>query len=160
MTVASDAELGTAGAPDPSSGIWGRVRSSPVVRYLAVGGSAFLVDLGLLALFHEAFGWTLWVATGSAFLLSFVYTYTLQRLAFGSKLPHGRALLRYTLLVGANTVVTAVLVSVASPVVGWVAAKVLTTAITTVWNFFAYKYWVFATPTTGHRALDGHEEAP
>lgn len=118
-----------------------------VVRYLLVGGSAFLVDLGLLALFHEVFGWPVWSATATAFLLSFAYTYSLQRIAFRSERTHGTALVRYTILVVANTAATAGLVELLSSTpLGWIGAKVVTTALTTVWNFFIYKYWVFATP--------------
>lgn len=129
---------------------WRRVASRldhGVVRYLLVGGSAFLVDLGLLALFHEVLGWPVWSATAVAFLLSFAYTYTLQRVAFRSERTHGTALLRYTILVVVNTAATAALVELMSATpLGWVGAKVVTTALTTVWNFFIYKYWVFATP--------------
>jgi putative flippase GtrA len=118
-----------------------------VVRYLLVGGSAFVVDLGLLALFHELLGWPVWIATAVAFLLSFAYTYTLQRLAFRSERTHGTALVRYTILVAVNLVATSGLVALlAVTPIGWVGAKVVTTAVTTVWNFFIYRYWVFAAP--------------
>jgi len=118
-----------------------------VVRYLLVGGSAFLVDLGLLALLHEVLGWPVWIATAAAFLLSFAYTYSLQRLAFRSERTHGTALVRYTALVVVNTAATSGLVALlALTPLGWVGAKIVTTAVTTVWNFFIYKYWVFATP--------------
>lgn len=123
-----------------------RLLSVSVVRYLLAGGVSFLVDLGLLALFHSVFGWPVWLATGTAFLISFAFTYTLQRLfSFMATTPHGRALLRYTLLVGFNTLASVAIVSaVNASLVGWVGGKVIATAVTTAWNFFAYKYWVFA----------------
>lgn len=128
-----------------------RLLSVSAVRYLLAGGISFLVDLGLLALFHSVFGWPVWTATGAAFLISFAFTYTLQRLfSFMATTPHGRALLRYTLLVGFNTLATVAIVSaVNASLVGWVGGKVIATAVTTVWNYFAYKYWVFA-PASGN----------
>lgn len=117
-----------------------------VFRYLAAGFLAFLVDFGLLALFREVFGWPTAVAAAVAFLVSFAFTYTIQRtLGFMSRAPHGRALVRYTILVGANTVATAVIVTlVDQTAAGWGVGKVLATAATTIWNYFAYRWWVFA----------------
>lgn len=115
-------------------------------RYLFAGGLAFLVDLGLLALFHQIFGWPTWLAAGVAFVLTFAFTYSLQRyFTFGSKAPHGRALLKYTALVVFNTVATAAIVALIDLTpAGWAVGKVVATATTTVWNYFAYRYWVFA----------------
>ncbi|WP_426738756.1 GtrA family protein [Plantibacter sp. 2H11-2] len=116
------------------------------VRYLLVGGSAFLVDLGLLALFYTVLGWPLPVATVVAFLLSFVYTYSMQRVfAFGSQAPQGGALVKYAILVVFNTIATAAIVSlIDTTFAGWIGGKVVATVATTIWNYFAYRYWVFA----------------
>lgn len=116
------------------------------VRYVLAGGLAFLVDLGLLALFHQVLGWPTWLAAGLAFVLSFGFTYSIQRyFTFGSHAPHGRALLKYTALVIFNTLATAVIVSLIDLTpAGWAVGKVAATAATTIWNYFAYRYWVFA----------------
>ncbi|MGN7799181.1 GtrA family protein [Leifsonia sp. 22587] len=132
----------------------------PLVRYLIAGGLAFLVDFGLLALFHEVFDWPTWLAAGTAFVVSFVFTYTIQRMySFGSTVPHGKALIKYTLLVAFNTVATAVIVAlVDTSALSWAGGKVIATAVTTVWNFFAYKYWVFAEPRrVGARPQPGED---
>lgn len=134
---------------DRPSGVQGPLRRllwNSGVRYLLVGGSAFLVDLGLLALFYNVFGWKLWIATTIAFLLSFAYTYSMQRVfAFGSKAPQGGALVRYAVLVIFNTVATALIVSaIDTTFAGWVGGKLVATAATTIWNYFIYRYWVFA----------------
>lgn len=123
-----------------------RLFSSSVVRYLIAGGLSFLVDFGLLALLHTVFDWPVWLATGVAFLVSFAFTYTIQRMfSFMSRAPHGRALVRYTILVAFNTLATVGIVSlVDASVLGWAGGKVIATIVTTVWNYFAYKYWVFA----------------
>ncbi|WP_431073508.1 GtrA family protein [Microbacterium phyllosphaerae] len=116
------------------------------VRYLLAGGLAFLVDLGLLALLHEVFGWPTWLAAGTAFVISFVFTYSIQRyFTFGSQEPHGRALLKYSLLVAFNTVATAGIVALIDLTpAGWAMGKIASTAAMTIWNYFAYRYWVFA----------------
>ncbi|MEV4735677.1 MULTISPECIES: GtrA family protein [unclassified Microbacterium] len=121
-------------------------RRYSALRYLLAGGLAFLVDLGLLALLREVFGWPTWLAAGTAFVISFAFTYTIQRyFTFGSQVPHGRALLKYALLVAFNTVATAGIVALidATPL-GWAVGKVVATGATTIWNYFAYRYWVFA----------------
>lgn len=116
------------------------------VRYLFAGGLSFLVDFGLLALFHEVLHWPTGIAAGVAFVASFAFTYTIQRtFSFGAQTPHGRALVRYTLLVVANTVATMGIVAmIDTTVAGWGVGKVVATIVTTAWNYFAYRYWVFA----------------
>lgn len=123
-----------------------RIRRNSGIRYLFAGGLAFLVDLGVLALLKNVLDWPLWSATGAAFLLSFFFTYTIQRIfSFGSSAPHGVALLKYATLVAVNTLATVAIVSLINPtVLGWIGGKVIATALSTVWNYFAYRYWVFA----------------
>jgi putative flippase GtrA len=123
------------------------------VRYLFVGGLSFLVDFGLLALLSQVIGWPLWIATSVAFLVSFAFTYTMQRVvAFSSQAPHGSSLAKYAVLVAFNTVASVVIVELASStVLGWGGGKVLATVVTTVWNYFSYKYWVYAHPSPARR---------
>jgi len=130
------------------------------VRYLLAGGVAFLVDFGLLALFHEVFGWPTWIAAGTAFVVSFAFTYTIQRVfSFESQSPHGPALIKYTLLVAVNTVATAIIVALVdqSPL-SWAGGKIIATVVTTVWNYFAYRYWVFAGPRRSNAAHEAARE--
>lgn len=126
------------------------IASHSAVRYLFAGGLSFLVDFGLLALLHEVLFWPVWLASGVSFLVSFAFTYTIQRyFSFNSLSPHGRALVRYALLVVFNTLATVAIVSLVnvSPL-SWAGGKVIATVATTAWNYFAYRYWVFATPKT------------
>lgn len=125
------------------------------MRYLFVGGIAFLFDFGLLALLSQVLGWPLWIATGVAFLVSFAFTYTLQRVVtFGSQAPHGASLAKYATLVAFNTVASVVIVELASgTMLGWAGGKVMATVATTVWNYFIYRYWVYAHPSTASREV-------
>lgn len=131
-----------------------RVFGHSAVRYLIAGGAAFLVDLGLLALFKNVLGWPLWLATGAAFLLSFFFTYTVQRMfAFTSVAPHGIALLKYGALVAFNTAASVLIVAAVDwSGAGWVVGKIVATVAMTVWNYFAYRYWVFAEQPKESRA--------
>jgi len=128
----------------PVRRIWG----NSAVRYLVVGGFCFAVDLGLLWVAHELLGVALAIATPVAFLASFVVTYTLQRVvAFTSEARVAPSVLRYATLVAFNTVATTVIVwAFEDTSLGWIAGKVAAVVATTVWNYFAYRYWVFATP--------------
>lgn len=137
------------------------VMTHSAVRYLVAGGLSFVVDFGLLAVLHELAHWPVWLASGVAFLVSFAFTYTIQRvLAFGSKAPHGKALLKYTALVAFNTLATMAIVTwVNQSPLSWAGGKVLATAVTTVWNYFAYRYWVFAGSPADGPAEDAGEGA-
>lgn len=129
----------------------GRMRGllgNTAVRYLIAGGAAFVMDFALLAIFRQVLGWPTWVAAGAGFVLSFAFTYTAQRIfSFESDTPHGRSLFRYAVLVAFNTVATAGIVALVDLTdAGWGIGKVVATVVTTVWNFFIYRNWVFAEP--------------
>ncbi|MEO9094813.1 MAG: GtrA family protein [Microbacteriaceae bacterium] len=131
-------------------------------RYLVAGGLSFLVDFGLLALLHVVFGWPVWLATGTAFLVSFAFTYTIQRyFSFSSQVPHGAALVKYTILVIFNTVASVIIVALLdhSPL-SWEGGKIVATAASTTWNYFAYRYWVFPKPTGRQAHSITEEEGP
>lgn len=132
--------------PDRPRPWWSSVYRNTVLRYLAVGSASFIIDFSLLYLFFEVLGWLLWIAATVAFLGSFAFNYTIQRaFSFGSEMPHGPALTRYVLLVIVNTILTAAIVSLFGELNDtWAAGKVLATLLTTVANYFAYRYWVFA----------------
>lgn len=117
-------------------------------RYLLVGGASFLIDFGLLALLYAALAWPLWIATGTAFLTSFVFNYAMQRsFSFGSTEKHVSTLVKYLVLLAFNTVATIAIVWLLDlGGLGWGVGKVAATLITTGWNYFAFKYWVFRSP--------------
>ncbi len=116
------------------------------VRYLLVGGLAFLIDIGLLAILHEIIGVPLVIATPAAFLTSFGLTYLMQRaITFDGESAWGSSAVKYTLLVIFNTFATTAIVA-GIDAIGWPweIGKVAAVASTTIWNYFAYRYWVFA----------------
>lgn len=115
------------------------------VRYLIVGGLSFLVDFGLLVLLHQVLGWAVGVATATAFLTSLVFNFAVQRkISFESGHKTHVSIIRYGLLVVANTLASVVVVELLTPtVLGYMGGKIISTAGMTVWNFFLYRHWVF-----------------
>lgn len=131
---------------------------SSVVRYLAIGGTSFIIDFSLLFLLHEGARLPLWISTAVAFLASFLFNYTLQRIfSFGSRRSHGVTLAKYITLVVFNTVATTLIVSAFDQMTnGWEWGKVCATLITTCWNYLAYRYWVFADSPKSGRSNHSH----
>jgi putative flippase GtrA len=131
-----------------------RILSHSAVRYLLVGGAAFLIDVGLLAALHDLLRMPLVVATPTAFISSFALTFILQRwLTFNSDAGLAASAVRYTMLVAINTLATTAIVSgIAALGAPWIVGKIVAVGSTTVWNFFLYKYWIFA--NRGHSRPD------
>lgn len=139
-------------------GLVHRIYHHSAARYLFIGGLSFLVDFGILALLHSVFGVPVWLATAIAFLASFAFNYSLQRaFSFSSGASHGRTLAKYVALLAFNTVATVLIVAALdASVLGWGGGKVASTLATTVWNYFAYRYWVFADATEQGEQGDAH----
>ncbi len=125
-------------------------------RYLVIGGLSFVIDFGLLFLLHELADWPIWLATAIAFLASFAFNYSLQKaFSFSSSAHHGRALAKYVALVIINTVATTAIVSLLDRFEnGWEIGKILATILTTAWNYFAYRHWVFSDANRGGRRTE------
>ncbi|HEV7147059.1 MAG TPA: GtrA family protein [Pedococcus sp.] len=126
-----------------------RLRDARVLRYLLIGGSSFVLDLGLLTLGFRTLHWPLWVATAAGFWGSFFYNYLLQRrFSFHAAGSQVGSLVRYSVLLAFNTVATIAIVGFFQRI-GWgyVTGKVIATGATTIWNYFAYKEWVFVAGT-------------
>lgn len=116
-----------------------------VLRYLFTGGTAFAIDFGLLALFKSVFGFPAWLAATLAFIISTVFAFLGQKyFTYASKAPTGRSLMRYLILLAANTAFTAVVVQGFDSFLGlYLLGKVVSTAITTVWNYPLMGHWVY-----------------
>ncbi|MEV7604682.1 GtrA family protein [Paenarthrobacter sp. NPDC089322] len=122
-----------------------KLLASSLFRFLVVGGLSFLVDLGLLALCFQVFGWPLWLATGAGFWGSFFFNYFLQRhFAFGGGGTALGGVLRYSGLLAFNTVAVMGIVELFQFLgAGYVVGKVVATIVTMGWNYFIYKHWIF-----------------
>ena len=122
-----------------------RILNSGALRYLVAGGLAFAFNVLLLNVFREVLGLPTSLSALLAFWASFFFTYSLQRMfAFRSEASVRASLFRYSVLVAFNSVVVAFVVTVCHDVLGLGLGS-------TVWNYFAYKHWVYArrSPATG-----------
>lgn len=135
-------------------GLLGAFFGHSAVRYLIVGGLSFAVDFGLLVLLREVFHWEVGPASATAFLVSLVFNFLVNRkFSFESAHRTHVSMFRYGLLVLANTLATVLIVQLLTPtVLGYMGGKVISTAAMTVWNFFLYKHWVFGKKAAHHGA--------
>lgn len=125
--------------------------------YLVVGGVTVVVDIGLLALLHEAYGVSLGIATTVAFCTAVTVNFLLNRTAMSSRGSQGlmQHALRYGSLVVANYLITLVVVTTAGHVGDrYLVAKVAVVAGSTLWNFLLYRHWVFTPPRATSSARD------
>ena len=125
--------------------LWALVAGSSVVKFLLVGGLSFAIDLGTLALLHEAFHIDLWIATPIAFIISLLFNFIAQRsFTFRSNSRRDASFIKYIALVIVNTGATDVIVNViAAAGLSYSIGKVVSTALTMTWNYFLYRHWIF-----------------
>lgn len=118
------------------------------LRFLMVGGLSYVVDLGTLLLLHDVAGWSVTAATSGAFLVAFVFTFTLNRqwVFPGSDGGVTGQVVRYLILVGANYLATlAIVVGLHAAGAPLAVAKTVAVAVLAVANFFLYRWFVFGT---------------
>ncbi|MET1088088.1 MAG: GtrA family protein [Arthrobacter sp.] len=126
-------------------GLAANLYHNALARFLMVGGVSFALDLGLLAALHEIFGVPLWIATPIAFLVSLVFNFLLQRMfTFRANNKGSVSAVKYVLLVVLNIVVTDLIVT-GFDALGWsyIFGKTTATVLTTAWNYFLYRHWIF-----------------
>lgn len=126
-----------------------RVDFSRVIRYLLTGGTAFALDFGLLAFLKSVCGVVAWLSAGLAFIVSTIFAFLGQKyFTYGSHAPTGKSLLRYLILLGVNTVFTALVVQGFDTWVDlYLVGKIVAAAITTLWNYPIMGHWVYSHPS-------------
>ncbi|MFA6427446.1 MAG: GtrA family protein [Candidatus Magasanikbacteria bacterium] len=117
-------------------------------KYFVVGISGLFIDMGTLVLFKEVFGWkpVIAVAINQAFLLT--YNFLLNKYwSFKNKeMPH-KQLVKFLSLAGFNYIF-----SVGAMYIfhdrffdfDYRLVRLGSIAVMVSWNFFLYKYWVYA----------------
>lgn len=117
-----------------------------LVRYIFVGGTTFALDIFLLILLHQKFGWGLAIATSIAYWLAIVYNFLLNRFwtfSLAEKESLHKHLVSYLILLGFNYLFTVVFVSLVSRHIYFALAKALAVIIQTSWTYLAYKHLIF-----------------
>jgi putative flippase GtrA len=149
-----------------------------MLRFGAVGALVYAIDIAALWVLHAQAGLPLAFATTLAFCCAFAANLALNRIfTFRVSGPMGRQGARLLALSGANYATTLVIVVGFSHLWSeYLVSKTIATAFCAVFNFFAYRRWVFepvadtpapslhASPETGRvimtrRAVDRPEQA-
>jgi putative flippase GtrA len=113
-------------------------------RYLFVGGGAFIVDWGSLALF-KFIGFNLYVSTALAFVLGLVANYILSKAfvfkAEKSSVGNTAEFIIYGVIGVIGLGLTELLMFILSEKIGihFLISKIIAAAIVLVWNFVARK---------------------
>lgn len=128
------------------------VLSGTVLRFGAVGALVYALDMVALWALRSVVGVSLGAATTLAFCCAFVANLTLNRVfTFRVDGPVARQGARLLVLSGLNYVSTLVIVLGLSHVwSAYLMSKTIATAFNSVFNFIAYRRWVFeAGPSVG-----------
>ncbi len=116
------------------------------VRYLFVGGTTFVIDEGLLILLHGKAGYSVPVAAFMAYVVAFVYNFSLNRwwtFSAADAASLKQHIVPYTGLFFFNLVFTVTAVSLLSHAINYAVAKPIVVMIQTGWNYFIYKNYIF-----------------
>lgn len=122
----------------------------PFVRYLIVGGSVYLLELGVILL-AQAAGARPVTAVAVAFWTGLVVSFVLQKfVTFGDKRTHHQIVLRQimavSLLVVWNFIFTVMVTKLLVDQMPATITRTIALAITTLWNFYLYRTSIFRKP--------------
>jgi len=132
-------------------GVWGKYRvDAVVIRFAVVGAIVYTIDVSALWVLHARAALPLGIATTLAFCCAFCANLVLNRtFTFGAPGPVGRQSARLLATAGLNYISTFVIVVGLSHVWGaYLVSKTIATAVNAVFNFAAYRRWVFVKPAT------------
>lgn len=114
-------------------------------RYLLVGGSTALLELGLFQLFSTIFGLPIAPSNIAAVILATACNFALNRnFTFNSSSNPLRSLVLYCLLFGFNLAFsTQTIIFLTDKGMNSAIAKLITQACVTCWNFVLYRTVIF-----------------
>lgn len=123
----------------------GFVERRSATLYLVTGVTGFVVDFGLLVFFREVGGTPVWLATSAGFWVGLAVVFLVNKyVTFGVRHQGHVQLLRYLVLLGVNWLLTLAFVGLAVHVgVGYQFGKIIAVTAMTMWNYPAYRLWVF-----------------
>lgn len=141
-----------------------KILSHTGVRYLITGGASYGIELSVLLLLSGILHLGPVLSVGISFWVGLVISFILQKfLAFNNKTVKPKHLIRQSLQYGAlvlvNYLFTLWFVSTFEPIVGLVIARTVALIITTIWNYFIYKYVLFGNKKVGIYYIIGQMSA-
>lgn len=126
-------------------------RREQFVRYIVVGATSYLIEMGSLYILHNLFGLTSLVSVAISFWIGFSAAFVLQKwFAFASHDKTRRTLtkqlLAYSTLATWNYVFTLGMVALFTPLASVFILRTIAIIIITIWNFAIYRV-IFKTST-------------
>lgn len=122
--------------------------NTPIIRYLTSGGLSFVVEIITLYILinlvhlpaHLGVAISFWIGLIVSFVLQKIFTFSDTNT---SRKRTGMQIASYGALVLFNYAFTILFVYIGSqlPVI---ITRTIALAITTTWNYFLYKYWIFS----------------
>jgi putative flippase GtrA len=134
------------GAMETVKHISRKVYEHSFVRYVAIGGTTFMLDFLILVLLHGVLGVNLLVAATISYWSSIIFNFVANRVwTFGATETHiAKHAVAYGILLGFNYVFTLAFVGIASHMgMHYTIAKVFAVAIQIPWTYIAYKKVIF-----------------
>jgi putative flippase GtrA len=116
------------------------------LKYGIVGGSCFLLDIGSLYIFVEFVGINYLLAATLALGIATCMNYYLNRIwTFGSRTPVIWSFSKYVALLGFNYVlmIATLFIFVEFFGINYLVVKSLFMSLIVLWNFLAYKFYVY-----------------
>lgn len=116
------------------------------VRYLAVGGTTFIADFGILFTLHGIFKLNLAASTSVAYWIAMSYNFALNRywtFDVREKASLKRHITTYFGLIVFNYLFTVTFVSIVGTHINYILAKALAVAIQMSWTYIIYRDHIF-----------------
>ncbi|WP_370324450.1 GtrA family protein [Euzebya sp.] len=133
-----------AATPAPAADAGGSTLLTRLWRFLVVGGSSAVIDLGLLIALRELAGLHIPVATTIAFWTGLLYNFSLNRVWSFDADRVGVPFAKYLIVVGLNYLLTLAIVTGGHEIgVAYAVAKVFAQGLGACFTFVAYDRWVF-----------------
>lgn len=123
-------------------------RNSQFIRYIFVGGTSYILEIGLLAYLEYGLHIPTVVSVSISFWFGFLVAFVLQKIVtFEDRQRSVKKIawqsISYALLVAFNFIFTLVFVQLCSPVAGVLIARTIALVITTIWNYVVYSKVIF-----------------
>ena len=116
------------------------------IRYIIIGGSTFLLDIGLLYGLTEILGLYYLFSATSAWIIATAVNYLLNKFwSFKSSSPHFYSSIKYAFLLGWNyfVMIAAMYIFVDRFGFYYIYVKIFIMTVIVCWNFFIYKNYVY-----------------
>ncbi|HSW66703.1 MAG TPA: GtrA family protein [Bacillota bacterium] len=117
-----------------------------LIRYIAIGGSTFALDLGILILLHGFLGVNVLVAATISYWGSTIFNFLANRFwTFGATNTHiAKHAVSYGVLLGVNYLFTLGFIAITTHFgLHYTIAKIVSVAIQTSWTYVIYKKVIF-----------------